>query len=141
MLIFEFHFKNLNEKYDKKFNKMSSITELLNYEMNIQVFMIANGFFDGAENFESPDDLKDTMTTLSLISNVDQFFNTTIFKKNKKINDMMIDKLSGKDKDNDNTPCPRCGGERKFLRVQRRAGDEGANNELHCVSCGLVQQC
>ena len=120
---------------------MTSIRDLLNSEMTIQSYMIANGFFDGAENFVTPDTLKDTITSLSLVTSVDQFFDTLIFKKYKDVNDMMISKLSGKDKDNDNSPCPRCGGERKFLRVQRRSGDEMANNELHCVSCGLVQQC
>lgn len=118
-----------------------SISDLTIYERNIQSFMVTNGFFDGTENFGTPDDFKDTMTNLSLVVSVDQFFDTNIFKKNKDINEMMISKLSGKDKDNDNSPCPRCGGERKFLRVQRRASDEGAENELHCVSCGLVQKC
>ena len=120
---------------------MNLINDLIIYERNIQSFMLTNGFFNGYENFKKSNDSKDTILSLSSISNVNEFFDTTIFKKNKDINDMMISKLSGKDKDNDNPPCPRCGGERKFLRVQRRSGDEAAENELHCVSCGLVQKC
>lgn len=115
--------------------------DLLTYEKNLQTFMINNGAFEGEDGFENPSSVTTCLECLNKVSNVTEFFDTPIFYKNKRINDMMITKLSGKNEANQGPPCPRCGGERYFLRIQRRGSDEMANNELHCSGCGLVQQC
>lgn len=115
--------------------------DLLTYEKNLLSFMITNGAFEGEEGFEDQKSIVTCLDCVNRVSNINEFFDTPIFAKKKKINDMMITKLSGKNEANQGPACPRCGGERYFLRIQRRGGDEMANNELHCSGCGLVQQC
>lgn len=117
------------------------INESIMNERNIYGFMLTNGFFDGSDKFKTSEDVKVCIQELSTVSSLASLFDTKIFSGHKELNEMMISKLSGKNEDNQNPPCPRCGGERQFLRVQRRSADEAAENELHCLSCGLVQKC
>lgn len=116
----------------------NSLANLVLFERNMGSFMLTNGFFDELELGKSKEE---SIFLTSTVVSVDDFFDLPIYKKNKDINNMMIDKLSGKNADNNEPPCPRCGGERIFLRRQTRASDEMANNELHCLSCNLVQLC
>lgn len=117
---------------------MNTPSDFSLYERNIQGFMLLNGYYD---QFKSEEEIQKCTESLSKVVDVNTFFNTPIFEKEKDVYNMMVDKLSGKNEDSDIPPCPKCGGERKFKRIQRRSNDEIANNEYHCVSCGSIFQC
>ena len=111
---------------------MSSIEN----ECYVMYQMLISGYFDDIISSEERDKLA---LDLNLIKTNEDFFNLPFFKENKAIYKMMIDKLSGKNEANNAPPCKVCGSDRFYVDLQRRAGDEARNFEIHCPGCGGIQ--
>lgn len=103
-------------------------------EINILVDMIQYGYFDDEEILSSLPQLINTTTK-------EEFFNSPVFKKQKATNDMMVNKLSGKNEANVGPPCRVCGNETFYVSAQTRAADEAITNKLNCPACGNIEYC
>lgn len=73
------------------------------------------------------------------IETEDQIFDTPFFDKQRKVAEMEVKKLSGKNEANNAEPCPRCGGARYNIDKQTRSSDEARSFYIKCGSCGLTQ--
>lgn len=114
-----------------KINMSSTINEC-----GIMYNMVLSGYFDEFLTIEEKDKI---IKLLAVTKTNEEFFDLDFFKENKRIYKMMIDKLSGKNEANNAPPCNVCGSDRFYVDLQRRAGDEARNFEIHCPGCGGIQ--
>lgn len=105
-------------------------------ECRIMYDMLIAGYFN--DELSNEERIK-LMKQLTVTTTPVDFFDLPFFKKNQKIYEMMVDKLSGKNEANNAPPCGVCGSDRFYVDLQRRAGDEARNFEIHCPGCGGIQ--
>lgn len=73
------------------------------------------------------------------MQNDEEIFNSVFFNKERKISEMEIKKLSGKNEANNASACPRCGSARYNVDKQTRASDEARSFYIKCGVCGLTE--
>lgn len=66
-------------------------------------------------------------------------FDSVFFDAQRKVSEMEIKKLSGKNEANNAEPCPRCGGARYNVDKQTRSADEARSFYIKCGTCGLTE--
>jgi DNA-directed RNA polymerase subunit M/transcription elongation factor TFIIS len=112
---------------------------LASREINIDLAIMNCGGFNYLDGMKDSNSTiaKQMYYELSQTSSEENLFDSVVFQKQRKINDMKIKKLSGKNEANNAPKCPRCGNERYYLDEQRRAGDEIRNFDIVCPSCNL----
>lgn len=100
--------------------------------------MYISNLTGNSKGFEEPVTAKD-YSFVENMSKKEDIFDTPFFSKQKKISEMEIKKLSGKNEANNAEPCPRCGGARYNIDKQTRSSDEARSFYIKCGSCGLTQ--
>lgn len=73
------------------------------------------------------------------MKNEEGIFDSIFFKEQRKISEMEVEKLSGRNEANNASACPRCGGERYNVDKQTRSFDEGRSFYIKCGTCGLTE--
>lgn len=114
---------------------------LIKYECDILIYMISNGAFPDNPALNGKENIEAAIANLSKASNNEDFFKCPVFDNQRKVNEMMIEKLSGHNEANQAPPCPKCKSNRFYLDKQRKAADEAINNEIHCPGCGKIEYC
>lgn len=105
------------------------------FAVNIMYVSNVTGINKG---FEEPLTLND-YNFASAMTKKEDIFDTPFFSKQRKVAEMEIKKLSGKNEANNAEPCPRCGGARYNIDKQTRSSDEARSFYIKCGSCGLTQ--
>lgn len=113
----------------------------VSHEKQIDMIIMDCGGFNHLEGMKDINNAKEMYIFLSQITSEEDLFDTVIFEKQRKINDMKIKKLSGKNEANNAPKCPRCKSERYYLDEQRKAGDEIRNFDIVCPNCNLKVPC
>lgn len=116
---------------------MNNIEEkILNIEKECAL-LIDLGFYDHIPEIKN--NKKHHSDFLRSIENDKDIFESKIFEPQRKIKEMEIQKLAGKNEANNAPPCPRCGGDRYNIDKQTRSGDEARSFYIKCGTCGLTQ--
>lgn len=120
---------------------MNNPVNLAALEIQIDMAIMNCGGFNYLEGMRDINQARQHYQKLSQVKSEDEIFDSVIFERQRKISNMKVKKLSGKNEANNAPKCPRCGNERYYLDEQRKAGDEIRNFEIKCPSCRLTVAC
>jgi DNA-directed RNA polymerase subunit M/transcription elongation factor TFIIS len=112
----------------------------IDHELKILMYIMNFGGFSHLDGMDNPEFAEKKFNELKNVKTEEELFNTIIFDEQRKINNMKIEKLSGKNETNNASKCPKCQGDRYYVDEQRRAGDEARTFEIRCPGCRFVQK-